>query len=466
MKPNLKNVTLLAVDTTSKAHLAERAILKSLEQCDVGAAKLLTNNPSLKFSTPIPQLEGLEAYSNFCIREMHKHVDTTHALLIQSDGYVLNGAAWVDDFLHFDYIGSPWLPSGVVGNGGFSLRSKRLMELLSKTNFGDSPHPEDNYICIRHRAELEKLGMKFAPPEAAKRFSFEGRSWNNGVEWSGVPYSWNGSFGFHSWLTPLPKEIEKPLIFHHTGDWGDVIYSLPVIKAMGGGVLFLSDDNKFPFPRKSRERVTAEWVNNIKPLLEQQDYIWRAQFTHGTPFSTDFDLNQFRRRWQFPITDPGLSIFNQHQQEFNTHWPEDQPWLTVDKPFIVPGRPIIVNLTPRYRNHHFPWLHLIHEYADRMAFVGTKDEASRFESLCYGQGREVPWIPTADFMEAARVIAGGSVFLGNQSALMAIAMGLGNPVIQECWQSNPNCLFRRPKNIYWGVTTTDPEVEIPKEWLA
>ena len=454
MKRYLKEVTLICVDSTPKAHLAERAIAKSKKQCEFGEAKLLS-----------PPMDGLEGYSNFCIREMHRHVSTSHALVVQSDGYVVNGDAWTDEFLKYDYIGSPWLPSNLVGNGGFSLRSLKLLEAcycISKLH-SDSPHPEDNFICMRHRRELEAMGIKFAPLELAKRFAFEGRSWNNGIEWSGVPTAWAGQFGFHSWLTPLPDRIDKPLIFHHTGDWGDVIYSLPVIKALGGGVLFLSDDNKFPFPRKSRERVTAEWVNNIKPLLEQQDYIWRASFTHGLPFSTDCDLNKFRLPWKGVVKDPTKTIFKMHQEAFGVSYPEDQPWLTVDEPII--SKPIIVNLTARYRNFHFPWINLIRKYGDQMGFVGSPTEASFFENMAYGVGKSIPHRKTGNLLDAARVIAGAKVFIGNQSAPMAIALGLGKNVIQECWQGNPNCLFRRPNAKYWGVTTVDPDIEIPEEWL-
>jgi ADP-heptose:LPS heptosyltransferase len=69
-------------------------------------------------------------------------------------------------------------------------------------------------------------------------------------------------------------------------------------------------------------------------------------------------------------------------------------------------------------------------------------------------------------MELARVIAGASVFIGNQSAPMAIAAGLGKNLIEECWQGNPNCLFPKRKNaIFWGVDTTSASLDIPPHWL-
>jgi hypothetical protein len=455
MKPKIPSVTLICVDTTAKPKLARRAMEKTQEQMSFGSAKFLGQET-------IPTIASLDEYSAFCIRELHKHFDTSHCLIVQSDGYVLNGSAWDDEFLKYDYIGAPWLPANIVGNGGFSLRSHRLCRALSE--FTDNPHPEDSFICVRHRREIEEQGFKFAPLELARKFAFEGRSWNQGAEWSGVPVSWDGQFGFHSWLTPLPAGVDRPRVFHHTGDFGDVIYSLPVIRALGGGVLFLSDDNRFPFPRKSRQRVNADWVNSISPLLEQQDCIWRASYTHALPFSTDCDLNKFREPWSSPASSPTQSIFSMHLKAFNVDWPEDRPWLTVDHPDAVP--PVIVNLTPRYRNHHFPWLPLIKRHGDQMGFVGTHLEYLRFSDLAYGVGKNIPWIKTANLLEAARAIAGAKVFIGNQSAPMAIALGLGKNVIQECWQGNPNCLLRRDNAIYWGVTSVDPQLQIPEGWLA
>ena len=65
------------------------------------------------------------------LQELHDHISTAHALCIQWDGYVLNAQAWDASFLDYDYIGSVWPQFGDghrVGNGGFSLRSKRLLE--------------------------------------------------------------------------------------------------------------------------------------------------------------------------------------------------------------------------------------------------------------------------------------------------------------------------------------------------
>ena len=78
---------------------------------------------------------------------MWEYVDTPFALVCQHDGFILNKNAWNDEWLKNDYIGchsncwSGWGENGQGGNGGFSLRSKRLMEFGSKNI--KIPHPED-----------------------------------------------------------------------------------------------------------------------------------------------------------------------------------------------------------------------------------------------------------------------------------------------------------------------------------
>lgn len=466
MKPHLKDVTLVAVDTTSKSYLALRAIEKSLEQCSFGVVKLLTDNSSLKYSVPIRHLDNMDDYSVFCIKELHKYVETGHCLLIQYDGYVLNGSAWNDEFLKYDYIGSPWGGFNIVGNGGFSLRSRRLLQATADPRFTDNPHPEDDFICRRHRKDLELMGIRFCPLELAHKFSVEGASfvWAD-HSWTSDGRKWNGQFGFHSYLTPITGD--RPMVFHHSGDMGDIIYSLIVMKILGGGVLFLSSDCRYPHPAAPRVRLTHPVSNLLTPFLAMQDYVWNAKFTPDLPYSCDVDLNAFRLFYRAgqPLLMSTAPLWKLHTKCFELDYPEDDPWLTVDKETIVPGRPIVVNLTNRYRNLHFPWLHLIKRYSDKMAFVGLGDEYGRFNDLCCGLGKTVPWVKTETVSDLARIISGSKVFIGNQSAPMAIALGLGKNVIQECWQGNPNCLFKRDNAVYWGVTTTELELEIPKNWL-
>jgi hypothetical protein len=188
----LPTVTLIQIDTTPNRDRAERAMRKCQEQIVFAESKLLTANE-------IPHVNSYEAYNQFVVTELHKHFDTPHCLLIQWDGYVINPLAWRDEYLNYDYIGAPW-PDNVQGNGGFSLRSKKLCEVgdgFIATNYA----PEDVFVCRNFRSYYEDGGCAFAPVNIADMFSFEKSA---GREYYG------GQLGFHG--THSTEVIPKHLL--------------------------------------------------------------------------------------------------------------------------------------------------------------------------------------------------------------------------------------------------------------
>jgi hypothetical protein len=82
-----------------------------------------------------------------------------------------------------------------VGNGGFSLRSKRLLEECAKLSF-DGSEVEDVVISRRCRPELERRGIRFAPNATASRFSYE-RAVPTGNE-----FGFHGAFNLVRYLSP------------------------------------------------------------------------------------------------------------------------------------------------------------------------------------------------------------------------------------------------------------------------
>lgn len=190
-KIKLPNVTLLGIDCVNVERLIE-AMNVSQENIEFGSVKLLTSLESEDSrKIKIPHISSVEEYSLFCIKELHKYVETDFVILIQYDGFVINSNAWTNDFLKYDYIGAPWLVGSwlsnhfpeelngklVVGNGGFSLRSKKFLETSNRLyELGKIPkvQPEDVAVCIWYRNEFENEGIQFAPVEIAKKFSIEG----------------------------------------------------------------------------------------------------------------------------------------------------------------------------------------------------------------------------------------------------------------------------------------------------
>jgi hypothetical protein len=178
-KADLRTVSLVCVETRYPA-LAQYAIERCLAQATFKECVLLSPVrhalPEHIRQVTIAPIDSVEAYSAFMLRELGQYFSGEHALVIQWDSFILNGAAWRPGFLDYDYIGAPWphRPVAVaVGNGGFSLRSKRLCEALLALDITQT-HPEDFVICERHRDELVgRHGIAFAPREVADHFAFE-----------------------------------------------------------------------------------------------------------------------------------------------------------------------------------------------------------------------------------------------------------------------------------------------------
>jgi hypothetical protein len=177
---DLSRITLFCVETRAP-HLALFAIEKCTQFAKFGKV-ILATNPDLQFFSPdhitriaTPPITSTEAYSEYLLSDLTKHFLGTHVLIIQWDSFILDPKQWSDEFLNYDYIGAPWPhhPNTPVGNGGFSLRSTKLWEILAQLPM-QKKHPEDQAICIFNRYKLENdFDIQFAPIEVARQFAFE-----------------------------------------------------------------------------------------------------------------------------------------------------------------------------------------------------------------------------------------------------------------------------------------------------
>lgn len=187
MKLELPNISLCIVDTLnySKCITALRQSMKDINFgevlifSDIDYAKHELSASSYKF-IEIDRLDNTIDYSQYITKQLPKHVNLDYVLIIQWDGYVIDMMNWQESFLDYDYIGAEWAPKhwnnytkNLMGNGGFSLRSKKLMDIVMKDNLIDIKGNEDAYICYYYKKYLESYGIKFAPVQIARQFSFE-----------------------------------------------------------------------------------------------------------------------------------------------------------------------------------------------------------------------------------------------------------------------------------------------------
>jgi hypothetical protein len=189
----LPAVTLVAIDGSANPAATEHSLARSASRVRFGRVLCLSAAAPV---TPrlielgaewmqIPPLT-LTGYNRFCLGELHRYVTTSHCLTIHADSWVDTPDAWDDEWLQYDYIGAPWPPGHTgteyrVGNSGFCLRSKPLLEATVAL-------PTDHYVwrgkrkegcrddvatCVMYRQELEARGLRFAPVDVAARFAFE-----------------------------------------------------------------------------------------------------------------------------------------------------------------------------------------------------------------------------------------------------------------------------------------------------
>lgn len=215
----LPRLTMICADCSNPG-LAIAAIRKSLQQIKPGRTILFTDK---KYNFPdfetivIKPLKSKKDYSHFIVKELYKYIETSHILIIQGDGYVLDHKQWDDDYLYFDVIGAPWPydHDRRIGNGGASIRSLKLQQILGTDNLIDVVHPEDQSISIVYKFYLEeKYGIKFAPEELATKFSYE------------LIEPTQKTFAFHGWHWP---PFQETIVIHREASLGDVIQTEPIL---------------------------------------------------------------------------------------------------------------------------------------------------------------------------------------------------------------------------------------------
>jgi len=233
--------------------------------------------------------------------------------------------------------------------------------------------------------------------------------------------------------------------FYHSGDFGDVIYALPTIRALGGGHLFIGPNTRYA----TRLKMTPEVVEIIAPILRLQPYVYSVQFS--PQIKTTYDLNRFRDYLMLEPTllsrgEKRLNLAEAHLLTFRLPLDECyRPWLVTDKPEIIPDRPVLMHRSARWRSTTFPWAAVMKEHGEHAAFVGLEQEYLDFVK----DWGFIPYAKTNNFLELARLIAGCRLYIGNQSLPYALCAGMHKDSLLEVWPEGPNCFFPR-KNAFYG----------------
>lgn len=245
----LFNVTLLCVETR-EPDLAHWAIDQCLRGTRFAKVVLVTNIDLVKNKrsdieyAQAPPIRSTKDYSDLLLTDIDQYVVGSHVLIIQWDSFITHPNLWRNEFLDYDYIGPVWPhhPETPVGNGGFSLRSAKLLQAMKRPEF-IKRHPEDYCICVDNKNFLEKqCGIQFAASKVAEQFAVERSEWHDA-------FGFHGFFNFGRVLNdPELKEFIKILPNNYlSGLDGYDLISL------------LREQGRFDLAREITEKVHFKW---------------------------------------------------------------------------------------------------------------------------------------------------------------------------------------------------------------
>jgi len=227
------------------------------------------------------------------------------------------------------------------------------------------------------------------------------------------------------------------LKFKHSGNTGDIIYSLNAIRKACQdndtlAVLYLHLDQPL------RHMMVAHPLGNVmlneymfkmlRPLLLSCEFIADVMRYDGQKI--DYDLDKFRsiglnlgagdiKKWYY-YAHPELT-FDIEGPIFNSDKPKED--------FLI------INRTNRYQNGQIDYSYL-NDYNIKQMFAGTKDEFEVMKKTL----PKLEHLKVNNFLELKDWIAASKVFIGNQSMCFAIAEQLQTERILEVYFGCPNVI--------------------------
>lgn len=239
--------------------------------------------------------------------------------------------------------------------------------------------------------------------------------------------------------------------FKHSGDLGDIVYSLPTVKALGGGCLYLDISGGVGDPACENQcidrktKFNRDGFNFLEPLLKIQPYISEVKIWNGE--KVDYNLNDFRHKFNDPKSrSKTKNLVDIHLESFGLPVMDDnEAWITCDK--SEPEREIIICRSPRYQSN-FAWFQSNKFiFKEKAMFIGLEKEHELFE---WTFGIKIPYTKVKDSLHMCSLIAGSKMFIANQTFSLSLAIGLGSVnIVQEVDPHVPNVVFQNKRNMQY-----------------
>ena len=226
----------------------------------------------------------------------------------------------------------------------------------------------------------------------------------------------------------------------HSGNAGDILYSLPAIRqacynANDKAILYLHLDQPANYVQGFVHPLGNVMLNKymatmLKPLLKECLFIEDVLIYNGQ--KVDYDLDKFRK---IGLNLGAGNISRWYFQAF----PEltcdlIQPTIEINLSRIL-NETIVINRTERYQNGQIDYS-ILNQYKNPKYFVGTEHEYHLMSKMV----KNLQYQEVSNFYELADLINNCKVFIGNQSMNFAIAEQLKSNRILETYFGCPNVI--------------------------
>ncbi len=293
---------------------------------------------------------------------------------------------------------------------------------------------------FRKRSPLSKLWLKFTDRAAYKAYKWDLKNFEKDNFYDS--YAGSGRLSTLPQIVAAGEANQGELNVSHSGNAGDVIYSLTALKKIHEMTglkinIFLNLNQPlnmvgFRSHPLGNVMLNEKMAEMLRPLLTAQSYI------HGFGVLTDQKIHvnlDFFRSGAFNLINSNSARWSGYQTGVSPDlW---KKWLDVT-PDLRYRDKIVITRTERYRNTSIDYSFL-NRY-DNVICVGVESEYHDIKKVL----PRIEWVKVDDFYQLASIMAGCKFFIGNQSFPFSVAEALKIPRILE---------------VYYHITNVIPEGE-------
>lgn len=252
----------------------------------------------------------------------------------------------------------------------------------------------------------------------------------------------------------LTREFKMEQIVH-SGDVGDIIYSLPAISKLGLNTILLN------IGKRVETYFNIKTATALAPLLSHLGFTTSITRFEGSIPPDIFDGDRFRY--------DGSNLSSIHLAEaitmsYGTEVDLKNPWIPPSETPFKNGGYVAVCRSPRYHGVEIDYSTLFDMIPSGydIYFLGLPSEYRLFTKsmnhFSLNSNRSLKHVRTADFLQVYNVLSGADLVIGNQTGVFSIAEALKKPRILEVSEFVRNCKLKDPDdNIFYFYSSNDYE---------